>query len=314
MLTHKFGEAVTLVGKAVTLVSMLAQEFIFVFNEEGSLYVRRTRQMNDMLAAQGVSLDMRPILRMRYHTWDALSVGKSTLRPTEHLAAAFGQATIATPEFAAQWAGVVNEQRALCERIGQIRKPLEMLAFLQAQDTVEPWDDCIRAYREARQVLYRVREETHALHAQTQDLYNAARQLAQRADQTQIDKGRHFRSVSAWTPNEIARRAAYEGELKAICLQTRLLRNEIASLKRRRLAIERGPEAAEARATLTQLELEAETARLRLVRNALLTIEGLTHTNHRPSVWWLPMLDPSGDWFRRIADTTEVYAEPLLSR
>jgi hypothetical protein len=207
----------------------------------------------------------------------------------------------------------VSEQRALCARLAQIRKPLDLLTFLQAQDTVGPWDDCLRAYQEARQILKWVREETQALYAQTLPLYKAAKQLAQRADQTQAAKGEHFRSVSEWTPNEIARRAAYEGELKAFALQSRLLRNEIASLKCRRLARERGPEAADARATLARIELEAETARLRLVRNALLTIEGLTHTNHRPSVWWLPMLDPSGDWFRRIADTTEVYAEPLIS-
>ena len=200
---------------------MLAQEFIFVFNEEGSLYVRRTRQMNDMLAAQGVALDMRPILRMRYHTWDALAVGKSTLRPTEHLAAAFGQTTITTPEFAAQWSHVVSEQRALCARIGQIRKPLDLLAFLQAQEPVGPWDDCLRAYQEARQSSEQAaREETQVLHAQTQNLYKSLKQLAQRADQTQAAKGEHFRSVSEWTPNEIARRAAYEGELKAFALQS----------------------------------------------------------------------------------------------
>ena len=139
VLHRKLGDQVTLVGKAVSLVSMLAQEFIFVFSEEGSLYVKRTRHMNDLLAAQGVLLDMRPILRLRYHTWDALSVGQSTLHPTEHLAAAFGQATITTPEFAAQWMQVVEEQTRLCEQIQQIRKPLELMAFLQSHDAAGGW-------------------------------------------------------------------------------------------------------------------------------------------------------------------------------
>lgn len=313
ILHQKLKAPITLVGKAVTLVSMLAQEFIFVFNEEGSLYVTRTRQMNDILAAQGIALDMRPILRMRYNTWDALAVGKSTLRPTAHLAASFGQSTITTPEFAAQWKQVIREQEALTTRIGQLRKPLDLLAFLQERDSQTAWDEKIQAYKAARQTLQELRQKTSTLQWHVEALYVALKQLSQRTNNTQKAKGDHFRSVTAWAPNEIARRAAYDGELKAFKLQKRVLCHEITVLKRRRLQSERCAENTGARATLAQIEHEAETARLHLVRNALLTIGGLTHTNHRPSVWWLPMLDPSGDWFRRIADTTELYTEPLLS-
>ncbi len=314
ILNRKLGDQVTLVGKAVSLVSMLAQEFIFVFSEEGSLYVRRTRQMNDMLAAQGISLDMRPILRMRYHTWDALAVGKSTLTPTPHLAATFGQPTITTPEFASQWKQVVQEQRQLCEQIALVHKPSELLQFLQARSGGEDWEEQARVYSQARQLLCEYREQTAAIQQQVDALYATRKQLKQRSRDTQQAQGEHFRSVTEWTPDEIARRAAYEGETRDLMLQKRVVCSEINSLKQRRYSIERGPDVEQTRERLAQIETRAEMARLQLVRNALLTTEGLTHTNHRPSVWWLPILDPSGDWFRRLADTAEVYTEPLLSQ
>ncbi len=312
ILNRKLGDEITLVGKAVSLVSMLAQEFIFVFNEEGSLYVRRTRQMNDMLAEKGIALDMRPILRMRYHTWDALCVGKSTLRPTEHLAAAFGQKTITTPEFAAHWKQVIQEQRQLCKDIAQVHKPLQLLQFLQKRSSTEDWEEQTRAHQKAKQLLYENWEEAAVLQKQIDALYATRRQLKQRSLETQTAQGAHFRSVSEWTPEAHATRAAYKEAARALCLQKRSVCGEIRELKVRRLALERSADAVNARETLAQIEARAELARMQLVRNALLTIEGLTHTNHRPSVWWLPVLDPAGDWFRRLADTAEVYMEPLL--
>src|SRR5206468_4252060 len=99
VLSRRLGPNVTLVGKAVTLVSMLAQEFIFVFNEEGSLYVRRTRRMNDLIEEAGIPLDMRPILRIRHHTWDSLAAGQATIDLPAHLSEAFGRRTITAPEF-----------------------------------------------------------------------------------------------------------------------------------------------------------------------------------------------------------------------
>jgi hypothetical protein len=313
ILTARLGDHVTLVGKAVTLVSMLAQEFIFVFNEEGSLYVRRTRQMNDTLVRHGIPLDMRPILRMRYHTWDALTVGQSTLRPAEHLAATFGRPAITTPEFAAQWRSVVEEQRALCEQIATLRKPLELIAFLRERDPAAPWDEHRAACETAKRTLLDLRAQAETIQNAVNAHYARLKAWKAREQALQQEMGAHSRATADWTPEETARRAAFLQERDDLERRKRVLRAEIADLKARRWHIERGPEATAARATLRHAEDEAELARLRLIRNALLTMEGLTHTNHRPSAWWLPMVDAAGNWFRRIVATTELYTEPLLT-
>lgn len=311
LLHRRLGEDVVLVGKAVALVSMLAQEFIFVFNEEGSLYVRRTRQMNDALAAQGIALDMRPILRLRYQTWDSLAVGRSTLRPAEHLAAVFGQATITTPEFAANWQQVLVEQRAVCEQMSRLRKPSELLASLRELQPGEHWDARALAYEEASKTLRHLRELAVTVQADIHRLYAERRLLNLRADQVQKAKGVHCRQVDHWSDEETECRVAFDAELAEIAHRKRSLDRELRGLKQRRLEIERGPEAREARRLRAVTEAEAELARLYIVRNALLALEGLPHTNHRPSAWWLPLVDPSGHWFHRIAETTEAYLEPL---
>ncbi len=313
ILAAKLSSEVTLVGKAVSLVSMLAQEFIFVFNEEGSLYVRRTRQMNDMLARQGVALDMRPILRLRYHTWDAMSVGKTTLRLPEHLAATFGRPTITAPEFAATWRQVVAEQRRLCEQIKTLKKPLELLAFLRDRDPLTPWEERRTEYSQAKATLCRLRDRVKTLEVEIDRLYADLRSARVKSAEIQQAKGDHFRATPDWTPDATARREAFDHALQQLEDLKRGLCANIRPLRDQRHAIERGAEALEARATLARIEEEGEWARLRIVRNALLTIEGLLHTNHRPSAWWLPLLDSSGDWFRQIVATAELYAEPLLS-
>lgn len=312
IVTRKLGDHVTLVGKAVSLISMLAQEFIFVFNEEGSLYVHRTRQMNQALAEQGIALDMRPILRMRYHTWDALSVGQSTLRPAEHLASTFGQQTITTPEFASNWQQVVAEQRELCETLSEIRKPRALLTFLQEREPVAPWEEKQAAYSEAKEKLVRLHEQAMAVQAEVEVRTRRLKALKARGLALQEAQGDHFRSVTAWTPEEEAKRAAFTEEREAVEREKWPVRAEIRELRAQRQQIERGPEAMEARRKIYEIANDAELARLNLVRNALLTTEGLPHTNHRPSAWWLPMVDKTGAWFRRIADTTELYTEPLI--
>lgn len=313
VLSSKLGREVTLVGKAVSLVSMLAQEFIFVFNEEGSMYVRRTRQMNDLLAAQGIALDMRPILRMRYTTWDALNVGKTTLRLPEHLAATFGRPTITAPEFAAIWRHVVAEQRLLCEQITTLKKPLELFAFLRDRDPLTPWDERRAEYMQAKATLRQLRDQVVTLEIEIDRIYETLRTTRAKSAEIQQHKGDHFRATKDWTPDTTWERETFDRALQQLEELKRALCDAIRPLRDQRHAIERGAEALEARATLARIEEEGERARLQLVRNALLTIEGLLHTNHRPSAWWLPLLDASGDWFRQIVATAQLYTEPLLS-
>ncbi len=313
ILASKLNSEVTLVGKAVSLVSMLAQEFIFVFNEEGSMYVKRTRKMNDLLAAKGVALDMRPILRMRYTTWDAMNVGKITLRLPEHLAATFGRPTITAPEFAESWRQVVAEQRSLCEQIKTLKKPLELLAFLRDRDSFSRWEEGCSAYSAAKHTLCGLRDQVVALEIEIDRLYALLRTARAQSLSVQQAKGDHFRATADWTPEATAEREAFDLCLEELEATKRDLCAAIRPLRDRRHAIERGGTALEARATLSRIEEEGEHARLQIVRNALLTIEGLLHTNHRPSAWWLPLLDASGDWFRQIVASTEIYTEPLLS-
>jgi hypothetical protein len=310
----KFGDHVTLVGKAVSLISMLAHEFIFVFNEEGSSYVRYTRRMNDILAGRGVDLDLRPILRMRYHTWDSLEGSGATLSLPEHLASAFGQQSISAPQFGVRWSAVIEQQRELCETIKDIRKPLDLLEFVGSRDPEAAWDSRIAEYRRAREVLAAVQQELGPVKERVRQLYEELRASRGLAQGIQRKRGEHFRAAAQWTADALAVRDRFARELDEIETRKRHIRSEIAALNGRRHERERGPEAEAARSTLRGIEDQAEMARLRLIRNATLTIDGLKHTNHRPSAWWLPMVDPTGQWFKRIATSAELYTEPLLSR
>jgi hypothetical protein len=303
---------VTLVGKAVALISMLAQEFIFVFNEEGSGYVNRTRKMNDFLQANGVSLDMRPILRLRHHTWDALAEGKSTLTLPDHLASAFGQRQIPSRDFAANWRDVVDGQAELLSTLKGIRKRRDLLNFL-AQRLGGAWEEQRQAYDGAKEGLCQVREKAAEIDSRVRQAYGRLADVKKQIVAAEAEKSAHFRSTREWTDAQKNVRRGYSEAIAKLLNERHELLADIRGMKQKRLAIERGGEAAALRRALDEVELSAERERLNLVRTAILTATGLPHTDHRPTAWWLPMVDPSGAWFNQIAGTTEVYTEPLLT-
>ncbi len=67
VLEAKFGPNIAVVGKAVTLIGMLAREYSFVFHEGASSYVTISRKLHEVLAPlAGKPMPMHPILRVKY--------------------------------------------------------------------------------------------------------------------------------------------------------------------------------------------------------------------------------------------------------
>ena len=313
VLHRKLGESVTLVGKAVSLVSMLAQEFIFVFNEEGSLYVRRTRQMNDTLLKAGVALNMHPILRMRYETWSSLSVGTSTLRLPEHLTQTFGRRDITTPEFASEWRATVEAQGTLCSEISKFHKPIELMKFLALSDPANPWEQRIAEYENYGSEIETQWSVAKRLRENVKEKYQLLKSSKLEEQEIHTLRGTLSRDKNVDAVSIQKYHSDSDKSLSKIQDTKTGLKSEIRELKEEALLIEQSPIVKFARNKRVEIENQAELSRIKLIQSAVLTADGLTHTNHRPSAWWIPLLDNSGNWFDRIVQTTSLYLEPLVS-
>jgi hypothetical protein len=129
IIERKFGPDCTLVGKAVALIGMLANEFVFVFHEGASGYVKHSRTMHQLLAQEGFPLKLNPILRVRYSVWDALQVSCSWLHLPEPFQGPFGAEEMCAPSFASRWQSVGNEQAQLLENLGHLRRPIDLIRW-----------------------------------------------------------------------------------------------------------------------------------------------------------------------------------------
>lgn len=331
-----FGTGVTLVGKAVVLVSMLAREFLFVMNEGGSPYVWRTRKMNQYLREHGIAWDIYPILRLVYPTWDTMD-GEDGLTITlpDHLANAFGKSEISTAEFSRRWREVVTEQKSLLETIRRLTSPRDVLEFL-AQREGEQWhalrqeyDHDIATLRELRQQAQAIHQRIHALYAQIegwkQEYQRIEREKGENYRQTikplkerlwelaqqGVTSGEEVTHLHEQIRRHEAERVRFDRELQQRREWIAQARAEVARLKPQRQMLERGEENRRARQRVREIELLAELRKMELVRQAILVSEGLVHTDHRPTFWWIPLVDPSGGWFDRITQRTELYLEEI---
>lgn len=193
VLESTFGPDVAIVGKAVALISMLSAEYIFVFHERASSYTSRTQMMNDSLRQAGIALELHPMLRLEYSTWDSLKEVQSRFNLPPHLARAFGSETISAADFANRWKTVCDEQDTLRAQLKACASTRDLTKFLAARDS-ENWSSRAIEYSKARQSLHQLREATRTLENEIESLRDAARDATERAAQLERDKGEHWRA------------------------------------------------------------------------------------------------------------------------
>ncbi len=310
----KFGERCTLVGKAVSLIGMLAREFVFVFHEGASSYVKHSRRFHGLLSqVTGRELPINPILRVRYDTWGALRVCCSWLRLPEPLQRPFGTEELCAPSLAERWEEVGEEQEALLERLGGMRRPLALIRFLQAE-LGGAWHRVAEEYEGLHDRLETLRQDLEALRSEIAEAYaerealKRARVAAERAMGEQFRARIFEREPSA---DDLAERERLSGELRVVQARAQEAKARMRSLRRRQQELVRDEEVRRVHERRRAIEVEAELKRLRLIRQAVIASRGMCHAGQRPSAWWFRLVCPDGLWYRETVDSAECYLETL---
>lgn len=329
------GAETVLIGKALTLVLMMASEFIFVLNRQASAYVGRCQRMAGLMKERGINLPFYPILRIGYNTWDSLNGSDATFRLSEHLAASFGQGEITAEEFAGSWKMVVRRQEELLKRVQDLSGTDDLLGFLVEQKG-EPWGETKAEYGRAYAAIRSLSERTEPMKEESIRLRDLSRQMKQEVQRLEFAKGEHFRENIKPLREELWRleqegvtggpkveeiqerieshqgpRAEMEREIEQKRADALAAHNRSLELKKAVQALEKSDEAKLARKKLRAIEYEAELGKLWLVRDAALTVKGLRYANHRPTAWWFMLVDPQMNWFNRVAETVEFEFEEI---
>ncbi len=337
ILEERFGPSVALVGKAVSLISMITQEFIPVMNEEGSAYVYRTKMMHDEMNAKGAPIKSHPILRLSYPTWDALQqCGTAVLSLPPHLAQAFGSEQVSCEVFGSTWRDVVAHQEQLMEQVSEHRAPRDAVQWLQEREGGE-WPQLHEELTASLHQLNALISQAQQIAEQTQNLFDQVRESQDAAQKLEHAKSEHYREFvkpireklyelrqqgvqetdSAYMamkqelqPHEQAR-LDFDTQITALKNTAKDAKQQAAEMKPLRMQMEKGPENKALRQKIAQYEAIIELRRSEILRDAYLVSHGLTHTQHRPTGWWIPLVDPSGHWFTAIAEGTTAYLQEM---
>ena len=311
---RKFGPDCTLVGKAVTLIGSLAAEFVFVFHEGASGYVKYCAELHRALAREGFQLPLHPILRIKFEPWDALDQSSVWFGLPEPFRKPFGVEDLCAPSFAARWRSVAEEQRALLDRLSQLRRPLELIQTL-AEKVGGSWENLAVEYEQLHEDLERLNAQVSEIKAKKAIIVEKIRGAKSARVDAEIAKGAHWRErIFEKSPSEAdwEERKRLNQIVHDIIESRAKLEKEWRSLQAEQDAVIQSEAIRKVHETRRNIELEIEFKRLKLVREAVICSSGLEKSGHRPSAWWFPMVSPDGSWFRETVRCATYYLEPLI--
>jgi len=310
----KFGPNCVLVGKAIALIGSLSREYVFVFHEGASSYVRHSVQFHRNLSQSIKPMEFLPILRIRYCAWEALKDIRTWLVLPEPFRKPFGVEDLCAPSFSARWKKVSDEQRTLLSDLKKMQRPLELLQML-AEKVGGGWERLANEYEQMHDQLDKLNTKVQAIKNKKHGVLLQLRSAIQDRIAAEKKKGEHWREKifeKQHGKRELTERQALSDAIAATIQVRRELESAWSDLQKEQDNLVRSEEITKLHSTRRNIELEIEFKRLKLIREAVVTSQGLERAALRPSGWWFPLLSPDGSWFKAMVRSAEYYLEPLV--
>lgn len=311
---ERLGEC-ALVGKAITLISMFAREFVFAFHENASMYVSSTRKMHQELLAAGIEHKVNPILRIRLETWDALDDTSHWFELPEALRLPFGADHLPARTFARTWREVQAKELKHIERLKKAKSTTQAIRALH-HVMGGCWDALSKEYAEIRQTLRAIRRRLASLKGEARKTHARLREIKREWQEVERAKGEHFRrrilpSSGDAPPEEMKKRREFEERISSLRAERKELRNRLQEIRDKQAKMASTEEAVRARTRREEIQREVQLTRVKVVRGAVIATDGLSRCNHRPSAWWFPIVSPNGEWAENVYKGMEMRLEEL---
>ena len=314
VLEAKFGPDIVLVGKAVSLILMLAREFVFVFHEGASSYIHRSAAMSRALMSAGYGLYLNPILRIKYAVWDALIEVDQWFRLPEPFQRPYGARELSAKSFAQQWREVGATQVAMRGELALCRRPMELVSYLQSRLSGQ-WESLATEYQAMQHDLSKLSCQISKVKEKKQFVLEELKDAKAHRNETQHELGRHWRE-KIWEKNAQSAdwedRTSIQKKLERIDGEIIDLRIRFRELVAEQDSLVAAEDIIKMRERRSEIAMEAELMRMELIRESVICMEGLEQSNRRPAAWWVPVVSPNGDWFRSIVGGAELRLEPLV--
>jgi hypothetical protein len=299
-----FGRCV-LVGKAITLIAMLAAEFVFAFHEGASTYVSQTQAMLAKLSEAGVKVHANPILRIAHGALDALRVTDRWFRLPDPLRSPFGADVVSAATLASSWRCVAEQQKTNLAKLSEARNVTKLLECLH-EIRGGRWQRLQEEYRSLREALSPLDDKLQELNSIITETHNRLREIKALWQNAEAMRGDAFRNGKFELREELGT------QLAAMRSDRRTLLEKLRSLRKQKADEASASDVRAARERRKAIEREAEIARLRTVREAVMATAGLEKSNRRPAAWWFPLVTPDGSWFDGLRSEVRLRLEPLI--